>query len=208
MNLNRALSDIAQIRAQLDRAEAYRGFRSLTVGLSAIFVVAGGCVQRIWIEYPEQQPLLFLKIWIVVAILSATACTIEMLVRNRISGNPLTEKLHRSLICRTLPAIFVGFVMTLAATNVSVEQDLLLRFLPGLWAMLYGLGLWACGSALPRLAHLATGFFLLGGSIAILTAANGVAAHPSQMVYLFAVGQILLAGALYWKVERVAFTQE
>jgi hypothetical protein len=202
MNLNRALSDIAEIRAQLDRTEAYRGFRSMTVGLSAALVIAGGCLQRFWIEHPEQQPLLFLKIWIGVAFLSAAACTIEMLIRNRISGNPITWKLHRSLISKTMPAILVGSVVTIAAMNAGADQETMLRLLPGLWAMIYGLGLWACGASLPRMAHLATLYFLTGGAVAMLAAAKADAMHPSTMVLLFGVGQMLLAAILFWKIER------
>ncbi len=202
MNLNRALSDIAEIRSQLGRAESYRGFRSLTVGLSALFVVTGGCLQRIWIEYPEQQPLEFLRLWICVAVLSAIACTIEMLVRNRMSGSPLTGKLHRSLITQTMPAIVVGAVVTFAIFNVSAADEMLIRLLPGIWAMLYGLGLWSCGTNLPRLAHLATFYFLVAGAISLTLIGNAETMHPAEMVLLFGVGQLLLSAVLFWKFER------
>lgn len=180
----------------------------MTVGLSAAFVVAGGCLQRIWIEHPEQQPLLFLKIWVGVAFLSAVTCTAEMLIRNRISGNPITWKLHRSLISKTMPAILVGSVVTIATVNANVGQETMIRFLPGLWAMIYGLGLWACGSSLPRAAHLATIYFLIGGAIGMLVATNAEAMNPSMMVLLFGVGQMLLAVILFWKIERTGQLQE
>jgi len=162
-------------------------------------------LQRIWIEHPGQQPLDFLKLWIGVAALSAVACTIEMLVRNRISGSPLTGKLHRSLIIQTLPSIVVGAVVTFAIFHVSANDEMLIRLLPGIWAMLYGLGLWSCGSNLPKLAHLATFYFLIAGGTSLALIGNSESMHPAEMVLLFGVGQLLLSAILFWKFERTGF---
>ena len=202
MNLNQALSDIAAIREQIGRVESYRGFRSLTVGLSALFVVTGGCLQHIWIEHPEQQPLAFLRLWITVAALSSVACTIEMLVRNRTSATPITGRLHRSLITQTMPSVLVGAVVTLAIINASYADETLIHLLPGIWAMLYGLGLWSCGSNLPRIAHVATVYFLVAGAITLLVNSCSEMMHSAEMVILFGVGQLLLSAALFWKFER------
>ena len=202
VNLNQALSDIAAIREQIGRAESYRGFRSLTVGLSALFVVTGGCLQQIWIEYPEQQPLEFLRLWIVVALLSGVACTVEMLLRNRASNSPVTGKLHRSLITQTMPSVLVGAVVTIAIYKASFSNETLIHLLPGVWAMLYGLGLWSCGSNLPRLAHVATVYFLVAGAITLLLNSYSSVLHSAEMVILFGVGQLLLSAALFWKFER------
>lgn len=205
MNLNRALSDIAQIRAQLDRAEVYRGFRSLTVGVSAIFVVVGATVHQTWLQDAGDEMGAFLTLWISVAALSATVCGIEMLVRNRTSESPLTEKLHRSLIWQTMPSLLVGCVVTTAIVNESGETRIenATQFLPGLWAMIYALGLWACGANLPRLAHAATIYFMAAGAISLLMNSSGISTPASwQMVVLFGVGQLLLSAILYWKFER------
>ncbi len=217
MNLNRALSDIAQIRAQLDRSEAYAGFRSLTVGLSAIFVIIGASVGQAWIGESTADTNGFLTVWVSVAVLSAIVCSIEMLVRNRISNSPLTERLHRSLIWQTTPALLVGCIVTVAIVRSESENFSAVGLLPGIWAMIYGLGLWACGSNLPKLAHVATLYFLLAGGIVLLGSSmteastdwSSFQALPSfqrwpnwQMVVLFGTGQLMLSGILFWKFER------
>lgn len=209
MNLNRALSDIAQIRAQLDRAESYRGFRSLTVGGSAIFVVAGAVVQQTWLQDSNHDIGSFLTLWISVAVLSAIVCSIEMLIRNRTSENPLTEKLHRSLIWQTTPSLIVGSVVTAAIVNTGSAGNGIenaTQILPGLWAMIYALGLWACGANLPRMAHAATLYFMLAGAVLLLLNSDTTATPAAwQMVVLFGVGQLLLSAILFWKFERNSF---
>ena len=46
MNIRRALSDVATMRAQLEKIEGYRSFRSLATGLSALVVITGAVVQQ------------------------------------------------------------------------------------------------------------------------------------------------------------------
>ena len=216
MNIHRALSDIAEIRAQLDRTETYRGFRSATVGISVLVLVVGCWLESIWAGGSAQQIDRYLVVWFCVAVVSATIAAIEMLIRSRVSGNQMVGKLHWSLAANIAPSFLVGFVVTLLigahAHEVSVaavsgqalqlgDADMIWA-LPGLWAMIYSLGLFNCRSNLPAQAVGVAVYFLFAG--VLLLGYNWLTREVAgwQMLVSFGVGQSFLALVLFWNLER------
>lgn len=206
MNIHQALSDIAEIRAQLDRTETYRGFRSTAIGVSVLVVFGGAWLQRAFVADPNTQIDRFLTIWFVVAVSSICIAGFEMLVRSRVSKNRLVNRMHWSLLSQMAPCLAVGFVLTLLIADNAYENPYgdggLIWALPGIWSMLYSLGLFACQRQLPVQAKGVAIYILLVG-VAIL-ALNWKTGVPEgwQMIVSFGVGHIFLASILYWNVER------
>ena len=211
MNIHRALSDIAEIRAQLDRTETYRGFRSLAVGVSVLVLFAGAWAESRWVGAGAEQIDRYLTIWFCVALLSAVIAGCEMMVRVRISGNQMVAKMHGSLVRHILPSLLVGFVVTLLigahahevaeGGEVSVSASLLWA-LPGLWSMIYSLGLFNCRRDLPASAVWVAVYLLVVG--ATLLAHNWFTRELNgwQMLVSFGVGQAALGFVLFWNLER------
>ncbi len=81
MEIHDALSQIAQIRNQIDRAAVYRGFRSAPVAISGMLALLGGVIQRYAITSPSEQFTQYLVLWVMVAVLSIVAVTTEILAR-------------------------------------------------------------------------------------------------------------------------------
>ena len=81
MNVQRALSEVAEIRAQLDRTANFRGFRSLATGFSALVVLLGAIVQTAWLDASSSQIDVYLSIWLGVAFASSALAGGEMIVR-------------------------------------------------------------------------------------------------------------------------------
>ena len=163
MNIHRALSDIAEIRAQLDRTETYRGFRSVATGISVLIVAVGVWFESFWVDPSAVQVDRYLTIWIGVAIVSALAGLIEMLIRSRVSGNRLVGKMHWALARQIAPCFLVGIAVTFLIgahayeQSGSVDGELtkgagMIWALPGLWTMIYSLGVFNCRSHLPTQA--------------------------------------------------------
>ena len=98
MNIHRALSDIAEIRAQLDKTETYRGFRSAAVGISAVLVLIGAWVEQVWVSLPLVEVDRYLAVWFCVAVISVVITFAEMLIRARVSESGLVAKMHWSLV--------------------------------------------------------------------------------------------------------------
>ena len=212
MNIHQALSDIAEIRAQLDRTESYRGFRSATVGVSVLVLMLGAWVQ----SRLENQPLegisltdQYLLIWFWVAVVSAAMAIAEMWVRARVSGNRMVGRMHLALAGQIAPCLVVGFVVTLLvgmhafeANQIGRADTSLIWALPGLWSMVYSLGLLNCRSHLPRQVVVVAVYFLLVGVFLLAYSWRVREAAGWQMLVSFGVGQALLSLILYWNLER------
>lgn len=206
MNIHRALSDIAEIRAQLDRTESYRGFRSVAVAVSVGFLCAGAWVERVWVSDPAQTVDRYLAIWLAVAIASASLAVAEMLIRARISNNAMVAKMHWSLARQIAPAMLVGFVLTLliAAHSLELADPAigLMWSLPGIWSMIYGLGLFSCRKQLPPQTLGVAGYFLAAGMLLLAYGWLNRELAGWQMIASFGIGQALLAFVLFWNLER------
>lgn len=212
MNIHQALSDIAEIRAQLDRTETYRGFRSTAVGVSVLVLAIGAWTESRWVDDWAIQIDRYLTIWFCVAGVSAAIAGVEMLVRSRISGNRLVGKMHWSLVRHIAPSFLVGFVLTLligmhahevnAAAEGSMTSAGLVWALPGLWSMIYSLGLFNCRRDLPAQAIGVAVYFLFAGVILLAYNWSTRDLGGWQMLASFGVGQAFLGGVLFWNLER------
>jgi hypothetical protein len=92
-------------------------------------------------------------------------------------------------------------------TAVLVMRPEMSWVLPGMWAMVYGLGLWSCRQHLPQVANWAAVFYLISGAVCLnysleLTGLNSRLANW-QMAAVFGIGQLLLGFLIYWKLERL-----
>ena len=204
MQLREALNDIAEIRAQIERTETYRGLRSVAVSVSSLLAF-GAAVSCAYFPV-EGKVNRFIGTWGVVAILSLLGVIFEMWVRAVHSENQIGKRFvwlaHRAMLVQLLPSLVVGAVLT-----VVVRQHRELSWmLPGLWALAYCLGLFSCRQHLPDIALLAAVYYLIRGAMSLLGATDidrfDIELANWQMVVNFGVGQLLLAFLIYWKLER------
>ncbi len=204
MQLREALSDIAQIRSLLDRNQAYRGFRSIAIGISAVFVLMGSLVQLS--ADLAHSPSRYLDIWLCVALGSLMVTAVEMIVRGRKSNDTSVWKMHGKLAISILPCFVVGALLTATLVLDSKNPMHLVRdnlwLLPGSWALIYSLGLFACCNLLHRTTRIAAIYYLLAGCTYLLCNWKTHQISAWHMVAIFGVGQLVLAAILYWKVER------
>lgn len=210
MQLREALNNIAEIRAQLERTESFRGLRSVAVSASSVLVFCGAMAGQHLLDgfksSPRQSAFAFVLIWATVAFLSLCGAVFEMWFRahqSKVQDNKrVVWVAHRALLVRLFPSLFVGGVLTV----VVIQRWEMSWVLPGLWGMMYSLGLINCRQHLPRIAKWAAGYFLLIGAGCLLWSirSRGLDAVSAswQMVIVFGIGQLLLAGLIYWNLER------
>ena len=74
--------------------------------------------------------------------------------------------------------------------------------LPGLWAILFSLGLFSCRRVVPIGIVIPAGYYLLAGLLCITVTQGASAFSPWSMVWTFGVGQFLTAGVLFCVRER------
>ena len=106
----------------------------------------------------------------------------------------------RTLVATALTVLLAaGGLLTVAVARGLPEA---LGLLPGLWQVLFSLGIFASSRLLPRAIWGVAAFYLASGFACLLRARLGAAPAPWAMGVPFGVGQFLAAAVLYWNLER------
>jgi hypothetical protein len=196
MNRREALSHIEQIREQLARAEAFWVYRAASVAGTGLLAFVGAVIQFRWgLNDPDR----FLTLWISVAIICALIVSVEMLVRCRWSGSTLLRNAAIVAARQFAPCVVAGGLLTVALCLFAAES---VHLLPGLWAVLFSLGIFASRPGLPRAIHFAGLYYMLSGLLVIADAHNRPEFAVWPMPVCFGIGQILTAALLYSFTER------
>jgi hypothetical protein len=199
MELREALTQITEIRLQLARTEVFRGYRAMPVAFSGGVAVLAAVVQAVTIADPVVQIGPYLMLWIGAAVVSALAAGLEMMIRARNASTAMTRELTWLALEQFCPALVAGALLTVVLTRAAPDS---LWMLPGLWQILFGLGIFASCRLLPRPTFW-VGVFYLGTGLAVLGLAHGNAAlSPWAMGLPFGAGQLLAAAVLYLTLER------
>lgn len=197
-SIDQALEDLAEIRSSLNRAETFRGYRSASILATAIMAWLGCLLQFRWVN-PESPTLSdFLGVWIRIAVFCAVLSFGEVIVRYWRSG-PMFRHMTRSAVGPMIPALLTGFALTVVIAGYAQEVGWIL---PGLWAIVFGLGVAASARFLPKLVMLVACYFVVCGLISIVLSTRGWAYSSWLMGVSFGGGQMLTAAVLYWALER------
>jgi hypothetical protein len=98
-----------------------------------------------------------------------------------------------------LPSLVVGGLVTLVIVIRSNES---VWMLPGLWSLLFSLGVFASLQLLPRSLAIAGGWYMLVGALALIWGKGEAALSPWFMGTTFGLGQLLTALILHVTLER------
>jgi hypothetical protein len=199
MDLQDALSQISEIRLRLTETERFRGYRSLPVAFSGLLAIVAAALQPYLIEDPHREILAYCGLWVGVAMLSMVAAALTMVLRDRFGGISQSREVTLLALSQLLPAFVAGGLVTAVIVR-SIPAAVAL--LPGLWQVLFSLGLFASYRLLPRAIFAVALFFLLSGTITLALAGAESALNPWVMGLPFAVGQFCTSGVLYWNLER------
>lgn len=199
MELDEAIGRITEIRAQLDRTETFRGYRSLTVAFSGLLGVGGAAFQARHVASPADQMWDYLSLWIAMAALSLIVVVAEILYRCSVSTSPLTWRLSRLAFQQFLPCIVVGAALT-GVIAFRAPQELWM--LPGLWSLVFSLGVFSSCRLLPKPVFWIGVHYLAAGAVCLAFGEGQHALSPWMMVATFGVGQLFSAGILYFTLEQ------
>jgi hypothetical protein len=199
MQLDEALRQISDIREQMVRSEVFRGYRSFTVACSGIAGLAAAALQPQWVASPEIDLGSYLGLWLGVATASLAMAGAEVYSRARRAGSGLARRHTLLAVEQFLPSVIVGALLTLCIYRNA--QDVA-WMLPGLWSLIFGLGLFASHRLLPRQVLWVGSYYVLCGCGCLLWGRGENALSPWQMGISFGGGQLLGAAILYWTLER------
>lgn len=199
MELRDALVQIAEIRRQMAKNDVFRGYRSAPVAFSGLLALAAAIAQTRLVSDPLNESTAYLTLWMGAAVLSVAAVAAEMAVRMVRTHDWTYLEPTRLAVEQFLPPMIAGLLLTVILVRQSPEH---LALLPGLWQVLFSLGIFASARLLPKAIFLIAGFYLCTGVTVLIWARDGLSLEPWCMGLPFAVGQFLAAAILYWTLER------
>jgi hypothetical protein len=197
MRVDDALGQIAQIHDHLARAEQYRGFHPFAVAASGLIGVVAAVVQP-WLV-PVDDTVAFVRFWLVVAAIGGATGISPAVDAYFRREDEFARRRTRRVIVQFLPCVVAGLCVTLAFGRAGREVVL---FLPGVWLVLFAMGVFAARPFLPRAIGWVGLFYLVAG-VALLAAVPTDFARGGWCVgIVFAVGQVATAAVLRRNRER------
>ena len=198
MHIHQALSDVRQIQAVLAKTERFRLLRATTVATTAVLACLGAALQTWIVDDASEAPLAYAVYWSVIAAAGA-GCAI-LATAWRYWGRPtswdraLWLEASRSFV----PALIVGGLLT---TVIGLRYPGAASMLPGIWSLLFGLGVWATTRIFPRGMAGVAGYYLAVGVAALILAERWVFS-PWWMAVAFGGGQLLMCGVLAYEERQ------
>jgi hypothetical protein len=192
-DLHKALSEISAIRGHIARGAVFRGYGPITLATTGVLALAAAMVQAYWLPAPQRAVLAYLAIWVSTAVLSLLIISVETITRARRLHCGLAAQMMQAAAEQFLPAIVAGLLLTLVLLRYAPQG---LWMLPGLWQVVFSLGVFASCRFLPRAMFAAGIWYLCCGLMCLSVGAGQSALGPWMMGVPFGVGQLIVAGVL------------
>jgi len=193
-DLNRALTDISVIREQLARGTEFRGYGPVALAATGILALTVAGAQALWLREPAAHVHLYVWLWVATAAVSLVVIGTETIQRSRRAHGDLAVPMLQSAVEQLLPAIVAGGLLTVALLQVAPPS---LWMLPGLWQIVFSLGVFASCRFLPRPMFLAGVWYLACGLGCIALVPPEQRFSPWVMGIPFGVGQLMVARILH-----------
>jgi len=193
-DLRKALGDISSMRRQMARSTEFRGYGPATLAGTAGFALLAAAIQTRLAPDPANQLGRYLTIWIWTSLASAALIGVQMHMRTRRIHSGMADEMIRMAVEQFLPSALAGALVTLVLVRYVPSTT---WTLPGLWQIIFSLGVFSSCRFLPR-AMVAAGVWYLATGLVCLAFGDARALSPWAMAIPYAAGQLLVAGILYF----------
>ena len=191
-DLYKALGDISSIRRQVASTTEFRGYGPATLAATGIFAILAAGAQGHWVPDPVSHISAYLSIWISTAVLSAVLTGVQMYTRTRRIHSGLSNEMLRMAVEQFLPSAGAGLLVTIVLLRYV---PIATWMLPGIWQVIFGLGVFSSCRFLPR-PMIAAGMWYLLTGLSCLAMGGGRALSPWAMGISYGAGQLLVAAIL------------
>ena len=191
-DLERALADITAIRSQIARGTQFRGYGPITVAATGLLALLAAALQALFVPDPAAHTLAYLTLWVGMAALAVILTGAEMLARTRRIHGGFADDMLYAAVEQFIPAGVAGTLLTVVLYRFAPDA---LWTLPGLWQIVFSLGVFASCRSLPR-GMFAVGVWYLAAGLATLAFSASTPLSPWAMVP-FGVGQLVMAFVIY-----------
>ncbi len=193
-DLRQALAEIHSIRTQVARGTEFRGYGPASIALSGILALTVAAIQAQWMmRHMRIDFALWLGVWAGTAGVSVLLTGVETFARARRVHGGFAREMVLSAVEQFLPAVMVGFLLTVVLVRVAPHESWML---PGLWELIFSLGVFASCRFLPRPMFGVGVWYLAAGLFCLAQAGATHVLSPWMMGVPFGVGQLLVAAVL------------
>ncbi len=193
-DLQQALSEIHTIRSQVAHGTEFRGYGPASIGVSGVLAFLVAALQAQWMAKPERAGLtIWLGVWAGTAAVAVLLTGLETFARARRVHVGLAREMVQSAVAQFLPAVAVGFLLTVVMLRMALQECWML---PGLWELIFSLGVFASCRFLPRQMFAVGVWYLAAGLFCLAAASLTRTLSPWMMGIPFGIGQLLVAGVL------------
>jgi hypothetical protein len=198
MDLTNALDRIEEIHAQMAKGEVFRGYRPVPVAVAGAVGLLAGWLQPRLLPAGDDGTA-FLWYWLAVAALNVALIGGVIAAGYRRVPDPFARRHTLRVLGQFLPCLAAGAVVSLALPALDPG---LVRLLPGLWALLLGLGIFASRPYLARATGWVALFFLLAGSAFLAFPTPDLARLGALNGTVFGAGLLAAAVVLHLDLPR------
>jgi hypothetical protein len=199
VKLQEAIEQINEIRGQLATTETFRGYRAASAAASGLAAVAASLLQARLLGDPAAHSLEYVVLWTATAAVCLAGSGLQVLHGYLRCHSAHRRATTRNVAGQLVPALTAGALVT---WTLGFRGAAAVCLLPGLWAVLFGLGVFASRRHLPRTIGWVGLYYLLGGAAVLSFLPGPAALAPWVMGTLFGAGQSAAALVLYWNLER------
>jgi hypothetical protein len=170
---DRAIQDLSFIRRTMEGAASFTDVPGW-----GLIVTGGIALGAAFIAHRQPTAERWLAVWLLAAPVAAGIGSAMMVakMRRRVRADAaLLSAPARKFLLGFWPAILVGALLTIAIVEPGAptyDAPLIRRLLPGLWLLLYGMGVTTAGAFSVRAVPLMGMGFILLGAIALFTPAT------------------------------------
>ncbi len=194
MELERALSDLEEVRDRLAHVQRFEGYSAPAAAVSGICALAAGIAQWRLAPHPASSAALhdYVVIWLsclAVGLALNYGAVAAWVMKRRGSASSRFRSAARSIA----PSIVLGGALSFALVDRSA-----FILLPGTWFAFYALGLFASRGVIPQHAVGAAFAFAALAVLFLITPLAPLALSWWVMPLGFGLGQIAI-GYLIWK---------
>ncbi|WP_263382592.1 hypothetical protein [Granulicella arctica] len=182
----------------------FHGYGPATLFATAMLALLAGGVQSCWIPQPATQPKQYAALWLTAGVICAALIGTQMLVRANRLHSGMADEMVRMAVAQFLPAASTGVILPFVLLRVTPSS---LWLLPGLWQIVFGLGVFASCRCLPRPMLLAGIWFLLTG-LSCIALGDLRALAPVTMSIAYAIGMTLVAAIHYFSARKALISED
>jgi len=199
-DLREALADISAIRTQVALNTQFRGYGPASIAASGVMALVIAFVEAHWRNDAHDFPA-FLSIWVGTAAITVVLTAFEAITRARRVHSGFANQMIRAAADQFLPAVTISILLTVVFARFA-PQDLWI--LPGVWQLLFSLGVFSSCRFLPKPTFAVGIWYLVAGLYCLVVQSTSRDFSPWSMGIPFGIGQLFVAGILRFGSKEAA----